>query len=405
MQKLANERSNHDKIASSRGLLPRIIALIDIEPLQRQTLALQIVETLASTTGSKGKALRKQIREIVFAISNLRKDLQFGEDSKRCQILAIETLTSLASEPEGRESIGGTGGVLHDLLSLFFMKRVNNGSETEELVKKAGEALGFLSLESKLNCEIMMSFKVDDHRNLIASLIPVLNDTVQGIHVARILRNLLAHAKGDDVNSSEISSLAAQVLKIVTENYSCLPREATITQRENHSGEPQEAAITQIREEADITQTEEHSCEHLEAAIGLAAQFINFMTISNPDEKLSGFPKISLISKLEKVLQSHRDPSKEVPNIRRFSIELLIAVMKRDNVALEIRSELEVVMERDRVIFEMRSKLLEALEGVMNTTSDWEYYNAFSGSMGLSMHRSSIRSLAESAMELVWAIL
>jgi hypothetical protein len=166
---------------------------------------------LASTTGSRGKALRKGIREIVFAISNLRNVLQYTEISThRLQILAIDTLTSLAREQEGRESIGGTGGVLHNLFSLFFMERNNNNDEKEELVNKAGEALGFLSLENEHNCEIMMSIKLDGHQNLIARLISVLNDTVQGIHVARILRNLLAYAKADYVELSE-NALAEQV--------------------------------------------------------------------------------------------------------------------------------------------------------------------------------------------------
>lgn len=189
----------------------------------------------------------------------------------------------------------------------------------------------------------------------------------------------------DDVNSSEISALSEQVPKLVTEDYSCLPQAAAIIQRE------------------------EHSCEPLEAAIGLAAQFFNFMTKSNPGEILSIVSKKSLISKLVEVFQSHRDALKIVPNIRRFSLELLIAVMERDKVALEFRSELveglEGVMERERAIWEMRSKLVEALVGVMNTTSDWEYYNAFSGSLGLSRPNIPIRFLAESAMELLPGIL
>lgn len=375
LRKLANERSNHDKIVSSRGLLPRIFALIDMEQLKRQKLALQIVETLASSTGSRGKALRTQIREIVFSISNLRIVLQYKEESKRfsgkkeecnfLQILAIDTLTSLAREQEGRESIGGTGGVLENLFSLFFREIDSTNNEIEKLVKKAGEALGFLSLENTHNCEIMMSIKLDGHRNLISGLISVLNDTVRRIHVARILRNLLPHAKADCIEVREISALATQVLKFVTE--------AAITRREEHSCE-----------------SEERLCERLEGAIGLAAELFKFMTKDVEFENSSGVSTTSLISKLVEVLQKHPEPVKIVPNIRRFSLELLIAVMERDKVASEIA--------------EMRSKLVEALEGVLNTTSDWEYYNAFSGSMGLSRHRRSIQSLTVDAKKLLRGI-
>jgi hypothetical protein len=237
------------------------------------------------------------------------------------------------------------------------MERNNNNDEKEELVNKAGEALGFLSLENEHNCEIMMSIKLDDHQNLIAILISALNDTVQGIHAARILQNLLAYAKSDYVELSE-NALAEQVLKFVRENHSCEHQEAD---------------------------------KKLEADIGFAAQFFKIMTKSNFDlvfKKSSGVTKESLICKLVKVFRSHPYPSKDVPNIRRFSIELLIAVMERDKAALEKRSE-------------WVEALAEALEKVMNTTSDWEYYSAFSGSVGLSRHSTPIRSLALSAMKLL----
>jgi hypothetical protein len=346
-------------------------ANLDIKlQIRTSKLALELVSTLASTTGPTGKALRRRIRDIVFAIINLRDVLdgqisgpdQYTEIStQRRQILAIETLTSLAREQEGRERIGGTGGVLRNLFSLFFMERINNIVEMEELVKKAGEALGFLSLANEHNCQIMRSIKHDGQHNIIERLISVRNDTVQGIHVARILRNLLA--KADDVELYE-NVLVEKVLQFA---------------RENHSFERQEAAI---RLQADI---------RLEADIGFAARLFNIMTQSNFNlvfEEPSGVTKESLICKLVEVFRSHPYPLKDVPNIRRFSIELLIAVMKRDNAAIQRGSDLVKHLE-------------EALEGVMETTSDWEYYSAFSGSVGLSRHRESIRSLAQSAMKLL----
>eukprot|EP00253_Pinus_taeda_P022341 PITA_22341 len=356
IKKLAEDRSSCAKIGISRGLLPKIIALTDVKPNAPETetaeLALQLVEKLARTTGSAGQDLRKRIREIVFTISNLRGVLQYPELNSHLRILAINTLTSLAREQEGRESIGSTGGVLDNLFSLFFRE-----IDTEELVKKAGEALRFLSLENAHNCEIMMSIKLDGHPNLISGLISVLNDSVRSIHVARILRDLLAHAKADCIEFREISALATQVLKVVTEiNYSC-------------------------------SQSEEHSCEPLEAAIGLAAQFFNFMTKSNRHfefEESSGVSTTWLIDKIVEVFQNHPYPLKIVPNIRRYNIELLIALMEKDKAALE-----------------PKSSLVKALEKVMMTTSDWECYNAFSGSVGLSRHHRSIRSLAGSALRLL----
>eukprot|EP00253_Pinus_taeda_P006950 PITA_06950 len=393
LKKLAEERSNHHKLNSTRGLLPKIISLTDLKPsalqfepnalqlqierdaenpfaIETSELALQIVKTLASTTGSTGKDLRKRIRQIVFAISNLRNVLHYTEINLR--ILAIETLTSLAREQEGRESIGGTGGVLGILFSFFFIETINNKDEKEKLVKTAGEALGFLSLETNHNCNIMMNIRLDGHPNLIASLISVLNDTVKGIHAARILRNLLTYAEEDAIKVREITALQAQVMKFVKEEHSCNHEKVAISLREKHSCDYEEAAMR---------------CEKQEAAIGLAARFFTKWNFDPTIKELSGVTE-KLLVKLVEVFHTHPYPLKMVPNVRRFSIEVLIAVMERDKGALEKRSELVGALE-------------EALQGVMETTSDWENYSFCSGSKGLSRHSTPIRSLAQSALELL----
>jgi len=225
LKNLANEHDNCAKIGSSRGLLPKIIGLTELNPnapesgIKTAKLALQLMGMLASSTGSTGKALRKGISEIVFAISNLRDVIHFREiTTHRLQILAIDILTSLALEDDDREIIGSTGGVFRSLLSVFYMQRINNNiisgsgeDETKELVTKAGEALALLSLENKQNCQRMMSIKLRDQPNLITRLISVLDDPVQGFHVARILRNLCAYAEADYVELRKINATAAQV--------------------------------------------------------------------------------------------------------------------------------------------------------------------------------------------------
>ena len=77
--------------------------------------------------------------------------------------------------------------------------------------------------------------------------------------------------------------------------------------------------------------------EHQEVAIGLAARIFKFITKSDFDrvfEESSGVTKSSLILELIKVFERHSRPSHEVPNIRRFSIELLMVVMEMDRVAM-----------------------------------------------------------------------
>eukprot|EP00253_Pinus_taeda_P018979 PITA_18979 len=366
LKSLAMEHEKCDKIGSNRELLPKIIGLTELNnnapesQIKTTELALELMRMLASSTGSTGKALRRDISEIVFAISNLREVLHYREvRTHGLQILAIDTLMSLAVEEEGRGSIGGTGGVLHCLFSAFHMEMINitrgpSDDETRELVRKAGEALALLSLGNKENCRRMMSLKLRKiHPNLIPSLISVLDDPIRGFHAARILRNLCAYSEADYVELRKITAKAAKVLKFVMEKRS----------------------------------------EHQEAEIGLAAQIFKFITKSDSDrlfEESGGITRRSLILELVKVFGRHPHPSKELPSIRRFSIELLIGVMEMDRVAIISRLNME-----------MRSELETALEAVMETTLELESYSTFSSSVGLSRHRLPISSLVEFAMDLL----
>lgn len=192
----------------------------------------------------------------------------------------------------------------------------------------------------------MISTDWSGRPNLIARLISVLNDPVQGIHGARILRNLHAYAEPDCFELEEITATASQV-------------------------------VVMMRKQG----------EHQEAAIGLAAQIFKFKTILDFDPGFKEqWPKLkkSLISELVEVFRRHPCPSQEVPSIRRFSIELLIAVMEMDRSTIEMRSELE-----------------KALEVVTKTTSELESYGTFSGTVGLSSHCMAIGSLVQSAMVLL----
>eukprot|EP00253_Pinus_taeda_P012890 PITA_12890 len=361
LKNLAKDHVNCAKIGSSKELLPKIIGLAEINPNTRESeiktvrLAVHLVRMLASSTGFTGKILRKEICEIVFAISNLRDILHYREISTNgLQILAIDTLTSLALDDAGRESIGSTGGVLRDLFSMFFMEKsvISEGqyvATMTKLVGKAGEALALLSLESKHNCRRIISLKLQGRTkydsNIIVKLISVLEDEIQGIHAARILRNLCSYTETDYAELREVTAIAAQVVK------------SSIEKRGAHQ----------------------------EAAIGLAAQIIKFMIKSDFDHVFKeSMTNRSLVLELLEVLRRHPRPSKEVPSIRRFSIELLIGVMQMNRAAIVMRSELEV-----------------ALKGVLETTSELESYSTFSGSMGLSRHRLPIQSLVESAMELL----
>lgn len=300
LKQLANDHDNRAKMGSNRGLLLKIITL----------------------TESNSSELH-------------------------LKMLAIETLTSIARDQDFGEIIGCIDGVLHNLFSLFLME-ITIGNE--ELVSKAGEALGFLSFDNNQNCEIMKSIRRAYFRNLIPRLISLLNDEGRGTYAARILRNLSAYLEAypeaNTVELNMIGAAAAQVVDLVTEKEGV----------------------------------------HQEAAIGLAAQIFMFLSQADYDLVIGEPRARSLISTLLYVLQ--QDASRELPNIRRLSILLLIAIMRMNIRTIARGSPLEI-------------DLRNALKGVMNTTSVLESYSTFSGTIGLRSDSMAIPFLARSAIELL----
>lgn len=195
LKKLARDHDNCGKIGNTRGLLPKIIDFTHAEDrllknenaTHTQILtvkrSLQLVKMLASTTGSTGKHLRREISEIVFTISNIREILRNGERHPKLQKLGIEILTNLALEENATERIGGTGGVLKELFNIFFKQGIAGDQNHVEIA--AGEALAMLAM-SKSNCHRILKLKVLE--NLVGALeVPLLR-----VNAARILRNLCA---------------------------------------------------------------------------------------------------------------------------------------------------------------------------------------------------------------------
>ncbi|KAK2980768.1 hypothetical protein RJ640_002977 [Escallonia rubra] len=128
---------------------------------------------LASTIGSTGKQLRKEISEVVFTISNIRGMLQHGKKYLMLQFLGITILHCLALEEDGRELIGCTGNVIKELFNIYLKQEVPAGPEHLNRVKvAAGKALSTLTLASTSNCHRILKLKV------IGNLVRGLEDRV-----------------------------------------------------------------------------------------------------------------------------------------------------------------------------------------------------------------------------------
>ncbi|KAH9322445.1 hypothetical protein KI387_017084 [Taxus chinensis] len=354
LKNLAKDHTNCAKIGSTKDLLPKIIVFTEVDAnfsnarIRTAKLSLQLLKMLASSKGVTGKELRKEILKNVFTTSNLRDVLLFtGFDHLRLQILAVESLTGLVLDEEGRESVGSTGGVLTNLFSLFFMERFNSDEEMNQVVCKAGEALTLLSLDNNHNCQSMIQLKLSRH--VIRDLIAVMKDTVQGVHAVRILRNLCAYADAPYDELSQIAIAAAQVLKFVME--------------------------------------EQGTFQFQEATIGLIAQMFKLMDKSEIDLafKEVEITKRLFMMRLIEVLRRHSRPSIKIPNIRRFCIELVIYMLEKEKQNFYMK----------------RLELEEALEQVIESTSEIESYNTFSGSIGLTKHHTTIHSITRTAIKLL----
>ncbi|XVF64993.1 hypothetical protein PTKIN_Ptkin09bG0211100 [Pterospermum kingtungense] len=353
LKKLACDHDNCGKIGNTRGLLPKIIDFThagekllrddNVAPSQILTVkrSLQVVKMLASTTGATGKHLRREISEVVFTISYIRDILRYGEKHPRLQKLSIEILTNLALEEEATERIGGTGGVLKELLNIFLDQGI---PEHQNHVRcAAGEALAMLDLESRSNCHRIL--KLQALERLVESLeVPLLR-----VNAARILRNLCTYSGTECFYQLKgVIAAAPTVLKAVM--------------------------------------SEENKLQ--EVMVGLAAQVFKHLTCeeTNTMFEKAGIKEKELAKALVQILQKYSHPSAKVPRIRRFTIELAIWMM-HDNVK-NVYIFKELGMEKE-------------LEGVLETTAELESFNIFSGTVGLSRHSTTIHSLVETALKLL----
>ncbi|KAK2969356.1 hypothetical protein RJ640_028845 [Escallonia rubra] len=313
LKKLSCDHGSCEKIGNTRGLLPKIISftyaderlLKDERTTPTQILvpkrSLQVVKVLASTTGTTGKQLRKEISDVVFTISNIRGMLQHGEKHQVLQLLSIAILTILAAEEDGRELIGCTGNVIKELYNIYLKQGV---PEYPNRVKvEAVEVLSMLTLKSTSNCHRILKLKVIE--NLVLKYIFIGEDKLQ------------------------------------------------------------------------------------EVMVGLAAQLFKFMTSQESSAvfERAGIQEAEFAGVLVWILRNNKyHPSVRCLTLRRFVVELAICLMRVEDTNIATFKDLGMV---------------EELQSVVETTSQIESFDTFSGTVGLSRHNMPIHSLVETAMELL----
>ncbi|XP_057546582.1 uncharacterized protein LOC130825397 [Amaranthus tricolor] len=353
LKKLAGDHHNCGKIGNTRGLLPKIVNFtcagetllkdqnVAASQIQTVKISLQVLKMLASTTGSTGKQLRKEISELVFTFINIRDILRHGEKYPNLQKLGIEILTSLAIDDDATHRIGCTGGIIQDLFSIFFKQ----GMPLDQVHVRtaAGEALVMLALESKHNCDYILRLGIID------KLVNALEVPLVRLNSARILGNLCTYCSEDCF--AELRGIAAGVHTI----------------------------LKGIKSEEDKLR---------EVMVGLAARAFKFITYSESSIMFdrAGIKENEIANILVQTLKKHQYPKPRFPRIRRFTIELAIWMMNHKETNIHIFRNLGLEHE---------------LQNVLETTSEIESFNIFSGTVGLSRFKTSMHLLVETAHNLL----
>ncbi|KAJ4954395.1 hypothetical protein NE237_011178 [Protea cynaroides] len=353
LKKLASDHDNCEKIGNTRGLLPKIIDFSRTgERLLRNShdkdsrimaakKSLQVLKLLARTSGTAGKHLRQDIVEIVFTVTNIREILKYGEKYPILQTLGIEILISLTFEVEATERIGSTGGIIKELLRIFFQEQIPRDQNLVGVA--AGEAIAKLALKCDRNCCRILN------QGVLTKLVEALEDPVLRINSARILRNLCTYA-GEDcfVELKGVSAAAPTVLMgiMLAEN------------------------------------------KLQEVMLGLATQVFRLM---DPQEASitfdqTGINEAKLSKKLLEILKVYQYPSAKVPRMRRFAIELAIWMMENNKATVQTFRAMG---------------MKEELQILAETTSEIESFDIFDGTVGLSRHSTAIHVLVDNALELL----
>ncbi|GJM95540.1 hypothetical protein PR202_ga12287 [Eleusine coracana subsp. coracana] len=336
--------------AYSRSIEGSVLTPSRAKAVQR---ALQVLKMLCDTTGTTGTQLRREVAHIVFTFSNIRAVLKLS-NVVELRRLGAEVLTRLAMDADARERIGETGGIITILLDMF-LSPSSTGDEHDAARKEAGEALAMLALESPRNCDrILKAGGSGAHAATVDRLV----DQVVGVGAARVLTHLCAYAGSSSA---------------------WFPRLRSATR----------GAATALRR---VASTARDDCRQMEASLGLAAQLVRLM--DGPHELAhhlvnARVTESDLVNGLVAVLASYPcGPSIQAPRIRRFAVDLVIALLR-----LGGRSTFAELMRKAGMCAELRR--------VAETTSELECFHVFSGSAGVGRHAVGLAELVDAALQIM----
>ncbi|CAM6088457.1 unnamed protein product [Calypogeia fissa] len=384
---LCKDHKNSLKIGETRGLLSILMVFIEIRGkssfrphyeidgtvlkcnLKTYKKTLQVLLLLASATNTSGKTLRNRIAMIVSGLKNLRDMIEFGTDQPELQRLAIEVTYHLAMEDDVRKMIGATGGLIRNLIDLYKDYRLvedapNEGNESSKEKKireekklasvKAGEALTRLVLQNEKNSKRLLELKDENNEGI---LVPIMVDALStredkiATSAASILRSVVKFA--DEDSKKEIATKTAPLV------------------------------VRQIF----FRKGPSTKSEMYEASLGLASRTVQPLDSTKYWEIFNTVNKVEFVQQLARNLQ-HTPTTNKYPRIRRFSVELIIALIEKDDSFLDAFKKHNL---------DLRSVLGKTAD----STSEVENFCLFSGLVGYTRYHEEIEDLVERAIAAV----
>ncbi|KAJ3698079.1 hypothetical protein LUZ61_001784 [Rhynchospora tenuis] len=379
IQKLARDHTNAGIICNTRGLLSRIIYFTKTKSAFLQKAkegdigiiivqgSLNVIRDLVGTVGHTGKKLRSEISDNIFLLANLRKLLIHGMNHANLQIVAIEILMDLAKDETAAEKIGSTGGIIPQLLAMF-----TDSSFSESVRSKAGDGLASIALGSEENClQVIREGKIEELKELLRS------DPNLQLTSSEVLLSLCIYTKDQHwSNLQGIVSVIPTVMKTIMYKVDKIMYNAD---KQLHEVLIEDKQLHEVLIE---------DKQLLEVSIGLAAQLIKHTEQQEYKNQMGliDFTEDTIARKLVDLLRNLRSPKVEVSRIRRFTIELVIAMMEKNQNNIQMFDHLGIH---------------SVLQKIQKSTSEIENFSVFSGSIGLSRYSVTLSSLVDDAIKVI----
>ncbi|KAG6542472.1 hypothetical protein Mapa_016162 [Marchantia paleacea] len=388
---LCKDHKNSLKIGEARGLLSILILFIEARSeksfsetsettffrLQLKTYkkSLQVLTLLAAATNSSGAFLRRRIADVVSGLKNLRDVIEYGSSQPHLQRSSVDILFHLAMDVDVRKTIGATGGVISNLYNLFAsyddIPRVpypsgfseesehsrRNAEERQLASEMAGKTISRIVLQNEKNCLKVINLVSDHGEPFLKCMVRFLGKPLETNNVApreiascsaQILRSVLQYA--DDQVKQEVANDSAQVV-------------LQLIQRRLHEGRS----------------------ELYESYLGLASRVLEPLDQETYSQLVGVLSKSELIQQLLKNLK-HTPSTKRYPRIRRYSVELLITLSKKDNSFLNVFRSINI-------------NLTDVLNSTMDSISEVENFCLFSGLVGYTRHQEEMETLVARAIQ------